>query len=148
MSKETRVIVRKEIDPPLNNPGVTYPITVSTGKILSFRANRSIQTEETKIRLLLSNRSDQRLHSCHSVCAFVFALFYGRTGVTGGINSMGKAGCACSIMWNEGCLFFLFFFCFVFDQSIPFLFSFFSFFFFFSFLGDGLTLDGIRSPSN
>ena len=44
-------------------------ITVSTVKILCFLM--SIQTEETKIRLLLSNQSDQGLHSYHSICTFV-----------------------------------------------------------------------------
>ena len=49
-------------------PGVKCTITVSTIKILSFQENRFIQTEETKIRLLLGNRSDQGLHSCNSIC--------------------------------------------------------------------------------
>ena len=36
---------------------VKYVITVSTVRIPSFRKDRSIQTEETKIRLLFSSRS-------------------------------------------------------------------------------------------
>ena len=39
-------------------------LTVSTVKILSFRAYRFISTVETKIILLLMNRSDLGLHSC------------------------------------------------------------------------------------
>ena len=54
--------------------------------MLSFRADRSIQTEVIKIRLLLIKRSDQDLHNCHSIFAFAQELFCGRIGVTGGIN--------------------------------------------------------------
>ena len=60
-------VVRDEIDQPLSYPVVTYSIV----KILNFWADMSIQTEETKIRLLLSNASNQGLHSGHSICAFV-----------------------------------------------------------------------------
>ena len=68
----------------------TYTITVSTIKTLKFRADKSIKTEETEIRLLHSNQSDHDLHNCHSICAF----FYGRTGITGVIYSKTKVGCA------------------------------------------------------
>ena len=67
-----------------SNPGVKYTITVSTVKILSFWADRSLQTQETKIRLLLSNWSDQDLHNC-------YVIFHGKTGVIGGIYSRAKA---------------------------------------------------------
>ena len=56
-----QVIVRDDIDQTFSYPGVTYTFTVSTVKILSVLADRPIQTEETKIRLLVSNRSDQGL---------------------------------------------------------------------------------------
>ena len=46
--------------------------------------------------------------------AIPFAHLSGRTGVTGGINSMTKADCACSMCGNGVvCFFFFFFFFFV-----------------------------------
>ena len=39
--------------------GVTYTVTVSIVKILCFRANRSIKTEEINIRLLNIDQSDR-----------------------------------------------------------------------------------------
>ena len=72
---------------------VIYTLTKSIIKIVHFRAERSIKTEETKIRLersiqtdetknslFVQNRSDQGLYSSHSICAFVNALSYGRKG--------------------------------------------------------------------
>ena len=49
----------------------TTCIIVSTIRFVSSRADRAIQTDETKVKLLLSNHSDQDLHNCHSLCAFV-----------------------------------------------------------------------------
>ena len=48
----TRVIVPDEIDQPFSYPFVKYTITVSTVKSLSFRAERSVHTEEPKTRLI------------------------------------------------------------------------------------------------
>ena len=81
----------------------------------------------------------------------MLVLFYGRTGVTGGINSRTKAACACSmcVMGVDRLFSFHIFFLregggegwvlisSIFDQSIPFLFFFVSFTFF---LGGGLIL--------
>ena len=44
------------------------------------------------------------------MCAFVLALFYGRTGITGKINRRTKVGCVCS-MCGMGCLFYCCFLC-------------------------------------
>ena len=61
-------IVCDEIDQLLDYSGVIH--TVSAIKILSFQPYMSAQIDETNIRLLLINRSDQGLHICHSICAF------------------------------------------------------------------------------
>ena len=53
---------------------VYHTITMSTVEILSCQAERSVQIEETEIRLLISNHSDHGLHSCHSICASLQAL--------------------------------------------------------------------------
>ena len=107
-----RVIVRDKTDQLLSYSDVTRTITLCIVMILSFRAYRYmyIQTEETMIRLLLSNQSDQNLHSCHSICTFVYV----RTGVTGNKNSRAKAQLCLQNVWNGGCLvlfFLVVFFC-------------------------------------
>ena len=62
---------------------VSHTLTVSTVEILSFRADKSLQTVKTKIRLLLRNRSDQGLHNCRFSCAVLKASAYSRTEITG-----------------------------------------------------------------
>lgn len=63
MLKENKsyFIVREEIDEPLSHPGVTHHNAVYR-KILRFRVDRYMQSEGTKIRLLLSKRFDQDIH--------------------------------------------------------------------------------------
>ena len=65
-----KAIVCDEIDNLLSYPGVTYTITVPTVKVLSFRTDIFIQ-RRPRLDRSLENRSDQVLHSYHSICAVV-----------------------------------------------------------------------------
>ena len=68
--KKKKAIVCDEIDNLLSYPGVTYTITVPTVKVLSFRTDIFIQ-RRPRLDRSLENRSDQVLHSYHSICAVV-----------------------------------------------------------------------------
>ena len=55
------------------------PFTLCTVMILGFRTDRSGQTVQTQIRLLLQEQSDQGLHCLQFPLHLLDALFYGKS---------------------------------------------------------------------
>ena len=99
----------------------------------------SVQIVKNKIRFLHRNWYDPGLHNSHSSYSFVWAFTYGGTGITRGINSSARAGCACKQCGGMGIVWLFVTVVLVssiFHLSIPF-----SPFLSTSFLGEGLILD-------
>ena len=95
-TKQELLIVMK------SSPGTTYNNHVYR-KDPKFATDISIQTVETKFRLLLRNWSVHGLHSCHSIFAYRWsggAMMLGKLPVPGRHtnldNSRVRAYCACS----------------------------------------------------
>ena len=101
---------------------VKYIITVSTIKILSFRAD-SIHRKPKSNCSLVTILPVIRICKDAIPSAHLCGHYHGRTGVTEGINSRAKAGCACST-WGMGIVwvFWVFLVSCIFYLSIPFLF--------------------------